>query len=153
MSFSTVARVTLRSSFVGVAAKRRDAVKISRVTNGARCSAFFSRFRPDAESAGIVGAQGRDDYDRDDVEHYFNYMGCLAVEGTYDRMNALIESGKHPIDIILLFASAEGDTPKIEEILKAGADKTVVDLDGKSAKDLAGKANPAKRDAVLELLA
>ena len=79
-------------------------------------------------------------------------MGCLAVEGTYDRMNALIESGLHPVDIILLFASAEGDTPKIEEILAAGADKNAVDLDGNSVADLAGKANPDKRDAVLELL-
>merc|ERR1712216_695098 len=54
--------------------------------------------------------------------------------------------------LILLFASAEGDTPKIEEILAAGADKNTVDLDGNSVADLAGKANPDKRDAVLELL-
>ena len=27
----------------------------------------------------------------DDVEQYFNYMGCLAVEGTYDRMYALLD--------------------------------------------------------------
>jgi hypothetical protein len=25
------------------------------------------------------------------VEQYFNYMGCLAVEGTYDRMYALLD--------------------------------------------------------------
>jgi hypothetical protein len=25
------------------------------------------------------------------VEQYFNYMGCLAVEGTYDRMFALLD--------------------------------------------------------------
>ena len=31
----------------------------------------------------------------DDVEQYFNYMGCLAVEGTYDRMYALLD-GAHP---------------------------------------------------------
>lgn len=145
-------RVALRSSFTGASSKRRDARRITRVSNGVRVSAFFNRFRQDSESAGIVGSQGRDDYDVDDVEHYFNYMGCLAVEGTYDRMNTLIESGKHPIDIILLFASAEGDTPKIEEILKAGADANVTDLDGNSARDLAGKANASKRDAVLALL-
>jgi hypothetical protein len=51
-----------------------------------------------------------------------------------------------------LFASAEGDTPKIEEILAAGADKTVKDLDGKSVAELAGRDNPGKRDAVLALL-
>jgi hypothetical protein len=39
-------------------------------------------------------------------------------------MNALIESGLHPVDIILLFRERRGDTPKIEEILAAGADKT-----------------------------
>jgi hypothetical protein len=38
-----------------------------------------------AEDAGIVGSQGRDDYEYDDVEQYFNYMGFLATEGTYDR--------------------------------------------------------------------
>ena len=27
-----------------------------------------------AEDAGIMGAQGRDDYIYDDVEQYFNYM-------------------------------------------------------------------------------
>jgi hypothetical protein len=25
------------------------------------------------------------------VEQYFNYMGCLAVEGTYDRMFSLLD--------------------------------------------------------------
>ena len=30
--------------------------------------------------------QGKDDYGLDDLEQYFNYMGCLAEEGTYDRM-------------------------------------------------------------------
>lgn len=149
---------SLTSTFIGAAhsrttaASRAFAKHTNYARNGARCTAFFNRFRQDSTSAGIVGSQGRDDFDVDDVEHYFNYMGCLAVEGTYDRMNALIESGKHPVDIILLFASAEGDTPKIEEILAAGADKNVEDLEGNSARDLAGKANPAKRDAVLELL-
>jgi hypothetical protein len=52
-------------------------------------------------------------------------VGILADEGSNDRMDALVASGKHPIDIILLFASAEGDVPKIEEILEAGADPKV----------------------------
>jgi len=34
-------------------------------------------------------------------------VGILAVEGSNDRMDKLVESGKHPIDIILLFAAAE----------------------------------------------
>ena len=79
-------------------------------------------------------------------------MGILAVEGSNDRMDNLLASGMHPVDIILLFASAEGDTPKLEEILAAGADKTVTDLDGKSVAELAGRDNPDKRDAVLALL-
>lgn len=79
-----------------------------------------------------MGAQDRDQYEKVDVEYYFNYMGCLAVEGTYDRMYKLVDgartllrrasccahasaAGLHPIDIILLFAAAEADLPKIEE--------------------------------------
>jgi hypothetical protein len=27
----------------------------------------------------------------DDVEQYFNYMGCHAVEGTYDRTQAMLD--------------------------------------------------------------
>ena len=42
--------------------------------------------RPDAKSAGIYGAQGKDEYEEVDVEYYFNYMGMLAIEGSYDRM-------------------------------------------------------------------
>lgn len=37
--------------------------------------------------------QSRSDYAADDVEHYFNYMGCLAVEGTYDRFEEMMASG------------------------------------------------------------
>jgi len=44
-------------------------------------------------SAGIYGSQGRADFTVDDVEHYFNYMGMLAVEGTYDRMEEMLSSG------------------------------------------------------------
>lgn len=48
---------------------------------------------------GIYGSQGRADFTVDDVEHYFNYMGMLAVEGTYDRMEEMLSSG-----VILLAA-------------------------------------------------
>ena len=30
--------------------------------------------------AGVYGSQTRDDYNADDVEQYFNYMGMLATE-------------------------------------------------------------------------
>ncbi|TVU34219.1 hypothetical protein EJB05_16050, partial [Eragrostis curvula] len=31
---------------------------------------------------------------------YFNYMGMLAVEGTYDKMEALLSQDIHPVDIL-----------------------------------------------------
>ena len=30
--------------------------------------------------AGVYASQTRDDFSADDVEHYFNYMGMLAIE-------------------------------------------------------------------------
>lgn len=54
----------------------------------------FNKLRTDSSSAGIYGSQGREDYSVDDVEHYFNYMGMLAVEGTYDRMEQMLSSGR-----------------------------------------------------------
>lgn len=70
-------------------------------------------------------------------EQYFNYMGMLAVEGSYDKMEALLNQNIHPVDILLLMAASEGDKPKIEELLRAGADYTVKDADGRSALDRA----------------
>lgn len=45
-------------------------------------------------------------------------QGLLAVEGSYDRCESMINSGMHPCDIILCFALEEGDAPKLEEVLK-----------------------------------
>ena len=98
--------------------------------------------RPDAKSAGIYGSQGKDDYEDVDVEYYFNYMGLLAVEGTYDRMNALMETGIHPAD----------DTPKCTELMEAGANPNAKGLDGVTAIDVAGKNNAEKKEMVLEIL-
>lgn len=103
----------------------------------AKCWFKFGKNGVDAEGAGIYGSQTRDDFDRDDVEQYFNYMGMLAVEGTYDKMEALLSQNIHPVDILLMMASSEGDKPKIEELLRAGADYTVKDSDGKTALDKA----------------
>ncbi|KAL5719307.1 hypothetical protein ACHQM5_012104 [Ranunculus cassubicifolius] len=85
--------------------------------------------------AGIYGSQNREDFDRDDVEQYFNYMGMLAVEGIYDKMEALLSQNIHPVDILLLMAASEGDLPKIEELLRANY--TVADADGRTALDRA----------------
>uniref|UniRef100_A0A453BDT0 Protein LHCP TRANSLOCATION DEFECT n=1 Tax=Aegilops tauschii subsp. strangulata TaxID=200361 RepID=A0A453BDT0_AEGTS len=68
---------------------------------------------------------------------YFNYMGMLAVEGTYDKMEALLNQSIHPVDILLILAASEGDLPKIEELLKAGAKYDVKDADGRTALDRA----------------
>lgn len=98
-----------------------------------------------AESAGIVGSQGRDDFAAEDVEFYFNYMGMLAVEGTYDRMYKMMEN-MAPVDTILLMACSENDSPKVEELLKAGANPNVADPDGRTPMQLATKAD------ILEML-
>lgn len=81
---------------------------------------------------------------------YFNYMGMLATEGTYDKMNALLDQGIPAVDILLLMASSEGDQPKVEELIGAGADGTVKNLEGKTPVDLA--ANDIVRDLIVESL-
>nr|XP_043607038.1 protein LHCP TRANSLOCATION DEFECT [Erigeron canadensis] len=106
-------------------------------SKGITCWFKFGKNGVDAEGAGIYGSQSRDDFDRDDVEQYFNYMGMLAVEGTYDKMEALLSQNIHPVDILLMMASGEGDKPKIEELLKAGAKYDVKDADGRTAVDRA----------------
>lgn len=116
-----------------VSSRRAPAVQRNVTAN------FFKFGKKDAEDAGIVGSQSRSDYIYDDVEQYFNYMGFLATEGTYDRMEAMLNSGLHPIDVILLLACSENDTPKVQEILRAGADPTVKGLDGKTPLELADK--------------
>ncbi|KAF5177668.1 Lhcp translocation defect [Thalictrum thalictroides] len=108
-------------------------------TNGSKtkCWFKFGKNGVDAEGAGIYGSQKRDDFDKDDVEQYFNYMGMLAVEGSYDKMEAMLSLNIHPVDILLMMAASEGDKPKIEELLRAGASYTVKDADGRTAIDRA----------------
>ncbi|XP_010267697.1 PREDICTED: protein LHCP TRANSLOCATION DEFECT-like [Nelumbo nucifera] len=101
----------------------------------AKCWFKFGTNGVDAEGAGIYGSQGRDDYDRDDVGQYFEYMGMLAAEGSYDRMESLLSQNVHPVDVLLMMAASEGDKPKIEELLRAGALYTVKGSDGKTALD------------------
>ncbi|KAJ3705275.1 hypothetical protein LUZ61_008980 [Rhynchospora tenuis] len=124
--------LTKRPVRVG-AAKRSSKVGI----RGTKVTCWFRFGNKDAEGAGIYGSQTRDDFDRDDVEQYFNYMGMLAVEGTYDKMEALLNQNIHPVDILLMMAASEGDKPKIEELLRAGAKYDVKDADGRTALDRA----------------
>ncbi|KAI3673789.1 hypothetical protein L6452_39919 [Arctium lappa] len=132
----------LESQFVGVRKRLgfcRPTSQIGPSSCGSRTTCWFKfgKNGVDAEGAGIYGSQSRDDFDRDDVEQYFNYMGMLAVEGTYDKMEALLCQNIHPVDILLMLAASEGDKPKIEELLKAGAMYDVKDVDGKTALDRA----------------
>lgn len=64
-------------------------------------------------------------------------MGMLAVEGSYDKMDDLLRQNIHPVDILLMMAASEGDKPKIEELLRAGASYDVEDKDGRTALDRA----------------
>ncbi|XP_031499417.1 protein LHCP TRANSLOCATION DEFECT isoform X2 [Nymphaea colorata] len=104
--------------------------------SGYRTKCWFN-LGTDAEGAGIYASQKRNDYTADDVDQYYNYMGMLAVEGTYDKLEALLQQNIHPVDILLMMAASEGDKPKIEELLRAGASYTVKNADGKTALDLA----------------
>jgi len=122
-----------------VAAAATDACERRRDATAAR---FFNFGKGDnaGGGAGAYGSQScRDDYCADDVEHYFNYMGMLADEGNYDRMEAMMGLGTAPVDVLLLMAAAEGDAPKVEELLGAGADAGVLDGQGRSPRDLATK--------------
>ncbi|XP_073115548.1 protein LHCP TRANSLOCATION DEFECT-like [Elaeis guineensis] len=135
----------LRSPFVALTRRlgwlrdSRMRAKVGPASTGsrARCWFRFGNKGVDAEGAGIYGSQARDDFDRDDVEQYFNYMGMLAVEGSYDKMEALLNQNIHPVDILLMLAASEGDKPKIEELLRAGANYDVKDVDGRTALDRA----------------
>nr|GEV40060.1 protein LHCP translocation defect [Tanacetum cinerariifolium] len=127
------------TEFMGGMGKRVGFSRRVGVSNGSRsiCWFKFGKNGVDAEGAGIYGSQSRNDFDRDDVEQYFNYMGMLAVEGTYDKMEALLSQNIHPVDILLMLASSEGDKPKLEELLRAGAKYDVKDADGRTAIDRA----------------
>lgn len=67
-------------------------------------------------------AQCREDYRMADAEDYFNYMGLLAVDGTYDRLEEMVSAGLDPMDLMMCMAVEEGDKPKVAELLKNGAD-------------------------------
>lgn len=70
---------------------------------------------------------------------YFKCMGTFAAEGSYDRMEALLSQNIHLVDILLIMAASEGDMPKVEELLRAGASYDVKDVEGRTAVDRASK--------------
>ncbi|CAI5988761.1 unnamed protein product [Closterium sp. NIES-64] len=126
---------TLTSSFAGV--RQQSATAAFGVKSTARTVAFFKLGGESAKSAGIFASQLRDDYDVDDIAHYFNYSGMLAAEGSYEKMAKMVESGTHACDILLMMAASEGDVRKIEELLYAGARCDVPDWEGRTALDRA----------------
>jgi len=48
-------------------------------------------------------------------------------------------AGEAPVDLLLLMACSENDTPKVEEVLAAGADPSRRDLHGKTPLELCTK--------------
>jgi len=100
--------------------------------------AFFNFNKNNGNSSD--NGPSRSDFDFQEVEDYFNYMGMLAAEGNYDKLDALCDSGLEPVDLLLLMACSEDDTPKVEELLGAGADVTVKNpADGKTPMELCTK--------------
>ncbi len=71
---------------------------------------------------------------------FFNYLS-LAF-----KFHINSTAGAHPCELLLLMSAKEGDTPKVEELLAAGADPACKDKDGKTPLDLCDK------DEVKELL-
>ncbi|KAI9082275.1 hypothetical protein K1719_035793 [Acacia pycnantha] len=147
---SPVSFAKLKSPFLAFTTKFGSLKLTSGIgpSNGFRAKSWFKfgKNGVDAEGAGIYGSQSRDDFDRDDVEQYFNYMGMLAVEGSYSKMEALLNQDIHPVDILLMLAASEGDKPKLEELLRAGAKYDVNDADGRTALD---RANDEIRDFIV----
>lgn len=109
------------------------------VSNGGTTCALFKFGKKGEDEAGIYGrsALQKEDFDQTEMENYFNYTGRLADEGTYETFDRYVKSDLHPADVILIWASEEGDLPKVQEILDAGGDPTVKDLNGKTAFDMA----------------
>ncbi|GAB4849639.1 hypothetical protein Ancab_004435 [Ancistrocladus abbreviatus] len=149
-SHSTTSRLKLGTRFLASQTRLNGSIFSRRIGPNCggrtKCWFRFGKSGVDAEGAGIYGSQTRDDFDRDDVEQYFNYMGMLAVEGSYDKMEALLSLNIHPVDILLMMAASEGDKPKIEELLRAGASYTVKDGEGRTALD---RANDENKDFIL----
>ncbi|KAL6775722.1 LTD1 [Auxenochlorella protothecoides x Auxenochlorella symbiontica] len=99
------------------------------------CNAFFGF----GKQNDTLPTLQRGDYTRSEVEDYYNYMGMLAAEGNYDKLEELFDSGVEPVDLLVLLASTENDLPKLEELVAAGADLSVKDPEGRGCMDLCTK--------------
>lgn len=78
--------------------RRRVSVLFSpSIASSSRVSAWFKFGKAgfDAESAGIYGSQGREDYDRDDVEHVSLVPLVTRSTSTTSSNNMCAVSGYH----------------------------------------------------------
>ena len=91
----------------------------------------------DGSVKSVYGDLSRDEYEYDDVEQYYNYMGLNAIGIEYSVFQEPINAGMHPADCILMLAAMEADMPKIEEMLTAGANPDATNHEGKTVKELA----------------
>lgn len=65
------------------------------------------------EDEEVYGKLSRDEYDYEEVEHYYNYVGMNAVGIEYSVFEEPINAGMHPADVLLMLAVMEGDLPKV----------------------------------------
>ena len=79
-------------------------------------------------------------------------MGILADEGSNDRMDDLLAADKHPIDIILLFAAAEGTSRRSRRSWRRAPTSASPTSTAKPLSMLAGLNNPSKKEVVEEML-
>lgn len=77
---SAACRAPLRTSFRGKQGKTTTTHALAGVPSkstkraqSVKTCASWNPFAQNSNTAGIVGAQGRDDYEPEDVEYYFNY--------------------------------------------------------------------------------
>eukprot|EP00245_Coleochaete_scutata_P005051 TRINITY_DN18302_c0_g1_i1.p1 TRINITY_DN18302_c0_g1~~TRINITY_DN18302_c0_g1_i1.p1 ORF type:complete len:192 (-),score=46.22 TRINITY_DN18302_c0_g1_i1:339-914(-) len=142
-STKEVSTMQLQSSFFGRSRSKGGAALLGAQARGgqgrivALFGVKFGKDGLDSKGAGIYGSQTREEFSSSDCEHYFEYSGMLAMEGSYASIQAILDSGVHPADVLLLLAATEGDVPKIDELLKAGADIHAKDLSGRTALDRA----------------
>ena len=125
----------MRARAFGSASRTRGLAAARRLGRRQVCHGFMFGSKKPGDTPGQAGTT-RDDFDEVEMEQYFNYTGRLAVEQTYDTFNKYLKEGTHPIDVILLWAAEEGDVSKVGEVLAAGADTSVKDVNGKSPLDL-----------------
>ena len=104
--------------------------------------------------AGGVGSQGRDDYESEDVEYYFNYMGILADEGSNDRLRRAARERTSTPSTSSCSSDSRGRRAEDRGDWKAGAGRhrDRLRVIKTASRDLARKNNPDKKATVEAML-